>query len=322
MKDSVSLNGLFKLGQNFCTPKPLHLFLGLSLALVGCSESSVQSPQTIDFDTANELLIQPIRVCNDIGQRCARVNLFEEITAKILEQAMLKVTFLPTNQLNATRFLSINDSSQRNTLDYEFYELARTGDAGAFGRHPDSTRTSGPINVWFVDEIESSSPFVQYGLAWVDANGVLISSAALDFGANGRTDTVAHEVGHNLGLRHSTLGAGGPNNLLTDGNGRNIPSTVADIGPNGAGVSTLTDAQIKEILDSPFLVSNSSNPAGNVDVTDADAADIVVFPHTLSPQSAPAQFAASVPEPTSWLGITAVGLALLTLTRRDSTVRS
>ncbi|MEM9088197.1 MAG: reprolysin-like metallopeptidase [Cyanobacteria bacterium P01_F01_bin.53] len=248
------------LGRLSKTPKSLPVLMGLALALTGCPEGTVQSVQTIDFDSDNELFIQPIQVCNDNGGNCANVNLFADITRKILEQAQLRVSFLPTNRLNNSRFLTIEDSRNRNSADYEFYELTRTGGAGAFGRHPDSTDTSGPINVWFVDEIEGSGGNDQFGIAWVDANGILISDNVLGFGPNGRTDTLAHEIGHNLGLRHSS--ADGSNNLLADGDDRLIPSTIADIGPDGAGLSNLTAAQIQEILNSPLVNRSNTGTAG------------------------------------------------------------
>ncbi len=288
---------------------------------------------------ADELYIQPIQVCDDRGQNCAGVNIFADITAKILEQAKLKVSFLPTNRLNASRFLSINDSKNRSSSEYEFYELTRTGEKGAFGRHPDSTQRGGPINVWFVNTIEAINGFTQYGLAWVDANGVVISSEVKSFGPNGRTDTVAHEVSHNLGLRHSTSG-GDDNNLLTDGDSRNIPSSVADIGSDGGGLSKLTNSQIATLKNSSFLTTSKAG----VVPTELEAADAQLIAglsdaalansgnladgDTRRLASAGASFSAakaehvSVPEPNSSLALLGLGLFLLTLTQRSSTAQS
>jgi len=318
---------------------------GCAIALSSCTgDGTAPSTQTIAYDGLSELDIQPIQVCDDQGRSCARVNIFEDITTRILEQAQLRVNFLPTNQLNGSRFLSLSNSGSNN----EFYEISRSGEPGDYGRHEDSTRTTGPINVWFVDEIESSSSATQFGAAWVDANGVVISSETLDFNnGEGRIDTLAHEIGHNLGLRHTTFGAGGKENLLTDGNTRLTPRSIDDIGESGAGLSTLTDAQIAEIQNSGFLRGVEGEADTDVVLSDlsllADAAgSATTAPFTdsfegaviegtliggavstpqatgLQPAGGRSGGAEQVPEPASFAGIAILGLAVLINQKKQS----
>jgi len=301
------------------------LVTGCVALLSSCTGGSSQSVRTIVFDEATngELFVQPIQVCNDAGGDCADFNLFADITAKILEQARLKVNFLPTNQLNASRFLSIDSGGSSGQS--EFYELSRTGEAGAFGRHPDSTRDSGPINVWFVDTIESANGLTQFGSAWVDGNGVIISEETLAFnGGKGRTDTLAHEIGHNLGLRHTTFGAGGANNLLTDGNRRNTPGDVGDVYPDGAGLSQLTAAQLQQIADSPFtsyetlegtdaVATEAGGEAGSMDEIAADLAGVPLLSLQLQDSTAEAS---SIPEPSSWVAIALTGFSTIFLLKK------
>ena len=279
---------------------------------------------------ADELFIQPIQVCDSFGNACAQVNLFAEITAKILAQAQLKISFLPVNQLNDGRFLSIDGRDASSTRS-EFYEMTRTGEPGAFGRHPNSTDSSGPINLWFVNEIETTGGFVEFGLAWVDANGVVISGATFDFNrGNGRTDTIAHEIGHNLGLRHATLGAGGADNLMTEGTRRLIPESADDVGDEA--LSRLTDAQIKAIQTSPF-VNRTASPTSSPGIVSPDQeetlkpsdADLTAsFERKLADQlrTSDAKGAASVPEPAMRWSLLVAGLALIALNRYPSPTRA
>ncbi len=214
------------------------------------------------------LLIQPIQVCDDAGLVCAGIGFFEAETDKIWAQAGIDMLFLTPVQLNNSTYLSINDDISPIT-DYEFYQLSFTGSPGAFGRHPSSGFNTGPLNLWFVDEIETSVG-VTYGTAWIGANGVMISD---DIFAVGRLDTIAHEIGHTFGLGHNNFGAGGASNLMTTGSDRIVPTSLADIAPDGARRDRLTTSQITQARSSSLLKSIPKVTVDTVGSTPFDTND-------------------------------------------------
>lgn len=250
------------------------------------------------------LEVQPIQVCDDDGIVCAQVEFFELITDKIWSQADIDVAFLPTNQLN--------DSDYLITDDNEFFDLSFTGEPSDFGRHPDSTDTSGPINLWFVDEIETSEGFIQYGNAWIGLNGVLISDDIFDFNDGiGRVDVIAHELGHNLGLRHSTFGAGTPENLMSSGSIRTIPESIDDIFPDGEGLSQLTSEQIEVARNSSFVTEADMDDIVPVMAADAMPIELLVSDSSIYPMPQRLASAQAVSEGTSspliWLLLVPLG---------------
>jgi hypothetical protein len=179
--------------------------------------------------------INPIRVCNDAGASCTTATTYAAETTKIYAQANVASVFLPTTTVNSTALLSIPSVSSTS--------------AGP-GISPDAST----LNVWFVQNMPTSSGTL-YGEAWLGANGVAINTTAVNSfnGGIGRLDTVAHELGHNLGLGHNNFGAGGANNVMSAGSVRSIPGGIGDIAPTGAALDQLTADQITQLRSSPFV---------------------------------------------------------------------
>ena len=259
---------LVRISQPLICRVPALVAISFLVAACGGSAASDNNPSPATPVSLNQsdrlvLEVQPIQVCDDSGFICAQVEFFEAITDKIWNQANIDVEFLPLNQLN--------DSTYLTTDEDEFLDLSFSGNPGDFGRHPDSTETSGPINLWFVDVIETTTGLIQYGNAWIGLNGILISDDILDFNNGlGRVDVIAHELGHNLGLRHSTFGAGPAENLMSSGLDRTIPESIDDIFPDGEGLSVLTSEQIDVARTSSFLTEAEADESLPV-VAAADA---------------------------------------------------
>lgn len=196
---------------------------------------------TINNAYADIISVQPIQIRSTDGLTVSNSSrtLFEAETDKIWGQASIDVVFQPWVTYDNSTFLTI---SPTDTDTNSFHKLATVSGHG-------QSASSTTINMFFVSGITSSSGTI-YGIGLLGGNGIAIFDAV--FTAS-RIDTIAHELGHNLGLDHSTLGAGSADNLMTEGSSRTTPESIADIIPDGAGLDMLTRFQIGEAASSGFV---------------------------------------------------------------------
>lgn len=198
--------------------------------------------------------IKPIQLCDDGGGNCAATGFFETITDKIWAQANIDINFLSMSTINNSSWLDVDiDISPANSvLDSEAIDIIDFADTNI----NDSNSTLA-INMFFVDSLENSAGF--YGLGCgaliysafcANETGIFISDNIFDVN---RLDTIAHEIGHVLGLTHNGFGAGGASNLMTSGGSRTVPTGIGDISPDGLGLSNLTTEQVTEVYNSRFV---------------------------------------------------------------------
>jgi hypothetical protein len=98
---------------------------------------------------------------------------------------------------------------------------------------------------------------------------IAISNAIFSYSAVGRMDTIAHEIGHNLGLDHCDPGCGGYNgsDLMASGGIRLIPQSLDDVYPTGLDYDRLTVAQIATVDASPLLFPSNVPEPGTLLLT-------------------------------------------------------
>jgi hypothetical protein len=189
-------------------------------------------------------LVNPIKLCDDNGTNCAVPNYFYDDIKKIYKQADTLPIFLPQKQLNSTLLAS----GQPGVTLFSVWPTLPP-----FNNPVSPSPTT--INAWFARDLSAPPGKVLYGEGFIGGNGVAYNTSGVaNYSASGRVDTVAHELGHNFGLTHGGLGAGGANNLMTAGSSRSIPSGPANISPDGSALDKLTAQQIAKIQASPLTI--------------------------------------------------------------------
>lgn len=181
-----------------------------------------------------EIPIQPIQVCSSDGSKCADVsNLFLAQTSKIWAQSGNTISFLPTKTINRDIYFQLDGN-----LDF-----------AALMIDPFAGRSFGAYDMWIVDSINGA-----YGKGRLGGDGLAISD---DIFSAQRFDTIAHELGHNMGLNHvdPTI-PDAKKYLMADGTLREVPTGLSDIAPDGKQLDRfnpiLPSASLDTIGTTPF----------------------------------------------------------------------
>lgn len=219
------------------------IFPALLIIVLGLLVSFLPSDS---FAYSYQLTIQPIQVCN--GQDCANSGqqLFLSEAQKIWAQADIQLNWLSWNTFNSSMYYNLN-------VDTELLPLYSQPGHG-------QNASELVINMWFVHSLDNNAGF--FGVTnSLFGQYIAISDAVFSYNSGiGRIDTLAHELGHSLGLDHFGLGAGGPENLMTQGSDRSIPANIVDICPTGLCLDNLTLAQINIAQGSEYLIDVAAVP--------------------------------------------------------------
>lgn len=194
--------------------------------------------------------VQVYQLCDDAGSNCASTgpagnSYFAAETNKIWSQAGIAIAFDYVAQINSTAFSFLDDN------------VAGDGFADLHAAHGSMGPSATTIDMFLVRELAGSF----YGKAWFGMGGFVMSmDSVMNFnGGLGRVDTIAHELGHNFGLVTVELGgdAGGHSSvaefLMARGEIRSVPTTLADIAPDGLGLDIVPTVQADLAHTSPLL---------------------------------------------------------------------
>lgn len=205
--------------------------------------------------------INVYQVCADDGATCASQGplgnaYYAAETNKIWAQAGISVTFTFQQQLLNSSFFSVNDEDPGNTFDDLYNSVFGVGTAGT-----STTR----VDMFLVNSYDGA-----YGVGYSGFGGLIMSMtdiAEFDcggaLGCTGRVDTLAHELGHNFGLVPESFDdyageddPGHSNNirtLMAGGGVRLVPTTSADIAPDGLKLDLLPESHIDFARQSTLL---------------------------------------------------------------------
>ncbi|WP_165440687.1 PEP-CTERM sorting domain-containing protein [Rubripirellula amarantea] len=169
--------------------------------------------------------ILPIQVGNGSGDfGNPGQELFLQATNKIWSQAGITFNYLPFTSIISADYYDLDDQNEVDSL---------------FANAPGASLDAKTISMWFVnDHYDAYGEVNEVG--GLNANKIVISNFVFD---ETRLDTIAHEVGHLLGLNHDDPGVE-TNFLMRSGDDRIAPTVIGNIFPDGTGLDRMTAGQV------------------------------------------------------------------------------
>ena len=223
------------------------------LLLPALSASAMAIDKTVNINV--------YQVCSDGGANCASLGptgnqYYAAETNKIWAQAGISVTFTFKQQLLNSSFYNLNDSTPGVTFNDLYDSVFGVGTAGT---------VTNRVDMFMINDYDGA-----YGVGYSGFGGLVMSMKTISefdcggaSGCTGRVDTLAHELGHNFGLVPDTFvdyaGSADPghsnltNTLMAGGGVRLVPTTAADIAPDGLGLDLLPQTHIDFARNSTLL---------------------------------------------------------------------
>jgi len=210
------------------------LWIVITAIVWSCSISAINVAQVV---IDRRITVQPIQVAMDDGSNVANPSmaLHEAFVDAIWAQAGIDVHFLPATQFNSTLF---HDVVTAPSTASNFY-----GKLVGLPGHGQHTNRS-VMNMFFVRAITDNNAF---GTAGLSQNGFVVANRATN-----RFTTISHELGHNLGLDHTTLGSVTSLNVMWSSTSQ--PQSTNDIITLGGDRGLLVPTQIAQARISRFAV--------------------------------------------------------------------